>query len=159
MSWTFTTPKSGYLEPQEQRQVERLQARIVISDPANGVPGATEAAAANFLSRLLAMDDTTYYDLPAWRMLYRDGLARLEQAAQAKFGTGLVDLDDTQCDKLLADLEGSTCTDLPEDFDQTGFFTTLWRHTLQGCFADSRWGGNANNVMWRWYGYLQDVRA
>jgi gluconate 2-dehydrogenase gamma chain len=34
-------------------------------------------------------------------------------------------------------------------------FTTLRRHCIQGCFADPRWGGNKNKVMWRGIGYLQ----
>lgn len=41
------------------------------------------------------------------------------------------------------------------DINQIVFFRTLLRHCLQGCFADPRWGGNKDKIIWRAMGYLQ----
>ena len=41
------------------------------------------------------------------------------------------------------------------EINQPILFKTLWRHCLQGCLADPRWGGNKDKIMWRAIGYLQ----
>ena len=41
------------------------------------------------------------------------------------------------------------------EINQPMLFKTLWRHCLQGCLADPRWGGNKDKLMWRAIGYLQ----
>ena len=39
-----------------------------------------------------------------------------------------------------------------EGLDQKRLFTTMRNHCIEGCFADPRWRGNREAVMWRWLG-------
>jgi hypothetical protein len=57
---------------------------------------------------------------------------------------------------LLDKLSKSQLPGTPAGFDQSGFFETLRNHCIEGCFADPRWGGNKDNRMWRWFGYLHE---
>lgn len=41
----------------------------------------------------------------------------------------------------------------PDAAAQKRFFGVLRGHCIEACFADRRWGGNRDNVMWQWYGY------
>jgi hypothetical protein len=153
--WTMSVPARGFFEPDELAQVEVLFRALVPSDKSRGVPGAEEAGAANMLSRLLAMGPATYVEIPAWGALYRQGLPLLDAVAQELYGSALVDVDPESVTDLLARLERAELPRFPADFDQSLLFKTLWRHCLQGCFSDPRWGGNRAGIMWRWIGYLQ----
>jgi hypothetical protein len=54
---------------------------------------------------------------------------------------------------LLKDLAAAKLPNAPAGFNQAQFFATLRSHCIEGCFADPRWGGNRENVIWQWYGY------
>jgi hypothetical protein len=83
-------------------------------------------------------------------MLYREGLIALEKAAQERFCSSLKSLSSAQATELLSALERAQ---LNIEIDQPKFFNTLRMHCIQGCFSDPAWGGNADKVMWRWFGY------
>ena len=40
----------------------------------------------------------------------------------------------------------------PDGLDQKRVFATMRNHCIEGCFADPRWRGNRDAVMWRWLG-------
>jgi hypothetical protein len=153
--WTMETPDRDYFTAEERAQVDVLFKSLVPGDPKRGIPGAEAAGAVNMLTRLLAMSAETYVEIPAWRELYRNGLKALDAASNAMFGKQLPSLDQQEATTLLSKLEKAQIPGLPANLDQALFFKTLWRHCLQGCFADARWGGNQDNIMWRWMGYLQ----
>lgn len=155
MPWEYQRPDEEFFTADQKRQVEALFRRLLPSDAKRGVPGADEADAATFLSYLLAMDGATYYEIPTWRRRYPEWLSALDTSSRTRFDKPIVDLSDDECNELLAELE-TGALDLPDDVDQSVVFRTLWRHCLQGCFSDPRWGGNRDGIMWRWYGHLRD---
>jgi gluconate 2-dehydrogenase gamma chain len=153
--WTFTRPEKGFLTPEEHRQVEVLFSEIIPSDALRGSPGAREAQAANFLSSLLACGPEVFQDIPAWRELYRTRLAQLDGICRETLKQPLESLDGRLCIQLLERLASGRLEGPMAPKEQTSFFELLRTHCIQGCFSDPRWGGNADKVMWRWYGYLQ----
>lgn len=158
VTWPYVMPRTGYLTEAEEKQLEAVFARIVPRDPARRIPGATDAGAARFVSLLLAMDKAVYDEIPAWQPLYRGALAALAVHTQQLLGKPLEQLSDEEMDGLLQKLEQGKADGLtlPGSLTQQTLFKTFWRHCLQGCFADPRWGGNKDRIMWRWLGYLQE---
>lgn len=148
-------PASGHLTPQQTAMLDCLFERILPADHARQIPGARESGASGFVSQLLAMDPETYFEIPNWQRLYAAGLPALEQYAVNRHQKSLVDLDAAQVDELLTSLESGALAGFPAGIDQKVLFVTLRRHCIQGCFADPRWGGNKDRLMWRAIGYLQ----
>jgi gluconate 2-dehydrogenase gamma chain len=148
-------PAKGYLTPAEIAQVDAIFSRILPADHARQIPGAVEAGASSFVSELLAMDAAVYWEIPNWRTLYRAALPALDDYARANFQAALVALTDDQMNSVIGGLEAGSLAGFSAAIDQKLLFTTLRRHCIQGSFADPRWGGNKNNVMWRGIGYLQ----
>ncbi|MGH8897901.1 MAG: gluconate 2-dehydrogenase subunit 3 family protein [Egibacteraceae bacterium] len=157
VTWPYVMPQSGFLSNAEEQQLDVIFAQIVPRDPDRRIPGASDAGAARFVSLLLAMDTAVYDEIPAWRLFYRAGLAALDAHARQVYGKPLELLEGTETTDLLEKLEQGKLSplELPPETGQLALFKTLWRHCLQGCFADPRWGGNKDRVMWRWLGYLQ----
>ncbi len=104
------------------------------------------------------MDAVVYDEIPAWRPLYRAALAALDSHSQQAHGKPLTELADGEMTALLQKLELGQLDPLtlPSGLTQQNLFKTLWRHCIQGCFADPRWGGNENRILWRWLGVLQE---
>lgn len=155
--WEHKTPSRGFFSPDQKRQVE-LIFEVLMPGKADS-PGATDAGAARYVDLLLAMEDATYYEIPAWRALYVAGLAMLSGACSARFGKALDQLDPAQRLQLVTDLARGKLAGFPDPAWQTRFFSVLRGHCIEGCFADPRWGGNQNRVAWSWYGYLEPARA
>ena len=151
----LTRPVKGFLTEPELRQLDAVFGRILPSDHSRQIPGAVEAGAATFVSELLARDATVYWEIPNWQKLYRDALPALDGYAGATFQKPLADLDDRQMEQVIAGLEAASLAGFNPAIDQKLLFATLRRHCIQGCFADPRWGGNKQKLMWRAIGYLQ----
>jgi gluconate 2-dehydrogenase gamma chain len=152
--WTFQTPTPGFFTKDELAQLDALFGEIVLADRARGIPGAREAGAANFVDCLLGMSPEVYWEIPIWGQLYKAGLPIVSEASQKLYGKSLTELSSNQRQELLANLQQKKLSAVPNSFDQGTFFTTLHRHCVQACFSDPRWGGNKDNLMWRWFGYL-----
>ena len=148
-------PSAGALNEKQLAALERLFDGILPGDRDRGIPSAREAAAATFVSQLLAMTHEVYVEIPVWQTLYPRMLVALDNYSNGKYGRPVDSLDDTSLVELLVGLEGGSLQGLPADLDQKIMFTTLRRHCIQGCFADPRWGGNRDRIMWRALGYLQ----
>ncbi len=106
------------------------------------------------------MPASTYYEIEGWKTIYKAGLSALDAVATAQFGKPLVGLTPAQATALMAALQAGTLQGFapPTPVDQKAFFAAMRNHCIEGCFADPRWGGNKDNVMWRWYGYLQPAQ-
>jgi len=151
--WIFREPDTRFFTAEQLAQVAALFEGILPAGADH--PGASDVDAAEYLNRLLAMDASTYYEIPAWQKLYAEALPALEAASTSLFGTGLAALKAEQMRALLEQLSQGTLPGMPADMDSKKLFATLRSHCIEGCFADPRWGGNANKVMWRWFGYLE----
>ena len=159
MAWDlkFSLPEKGLFDKAQLAQVAAIFRALHPSDTDRGIPGADEAGAARFLDLLLSPNSKAgYEEIPDWRAKYPGWLAALDGAAQASLGQSLAKLDMSQMTSFLTALEGGSLANVA---DQKLIFKTLWRHCLQGCWADPRWGGNRDKVMWRWLGYLQDAQT
>lgn len=154
--WSLETPETGFFTPAEKAQVAALFREILPSDPIFGIPGAAEARAIEFLDLLLARPQSTYIEIPTWAALYRKTLPLLADASVARYGRTPDALSSTEIVELLQLLQAGLLPQVPgfEPDLQRRFLDTLHRHCVQGCFADPRWGGNHNWVMWNWFGYL-----
>src|SRR6185436_10500273 len=144
--WEFVKPDTHFFTPTQRKQVEALFEAILPGSDANAV---------EYIDTLLTMDHDTYYAIPQMRTLYPVGLLVVEDAARRMFtGRGIADLtldERTQLlDKLAAGkIEGTSFAAA----DQQRFFNELRTRCIEGCFADTRWDGNRDSVMWKWYGW------
>ena len=160
MAWDndFDLPTASFFTPEQEQGVAALFRAIQPSDPGRGVPGSDDAGAARFLGLLLARDPAgpirIHSDLPQWRSSYPAWLASFDAIALERFGTPLREIDAAAGREIITALEAGTLTGFGGN--QRTAFTTIWRHCLQGCWSDPRWGGNADRIMWRWLGHLYD---
>jgi gluconate 2-dehydrogenase gamma chain len=148
--WEYERPDRGFFTLTQKRQVEVLFDGIL--PPGRSNPGARDCAAADYLDYLLA-DPLVYYEIAQWQAQYTAALDWLNAMAQHQFARELAELLPQQCSALLCDLAAAKLPNSPESFNQAQFFGILRSHCIEGCFADQRWGGNRENVMWQWYGY------
>ncbi len=183
---------AGFFDPHQRATAEAAMARII---PSDDQPGAREAGAIDFLDRYLSGLDYIYAKpdgsgfeklegkrAEAWqrridilRARYVEGLEELDRRSQARFGANFADLDPTQQDEILSDLERSD----PEAGDavaeaqvasgygapiepalqqtstevELDFFPLLCLHTRQGFYADPIYGGNRDRVGWDVIGF------
>ena len=144
-------PPGGYLDADAKQQVAVLFEAILPGSAT--APGATDAGAADFLDVLLSADESLFYEVPAWRRTYAAALPALDRAARERFGHPLGELRADQARELVAGLASGDMPGLPADVDPRRLFATLRGHCIEGCFADPRWGGNRDEVVWRWLGY------
>lgn len=150
--------------PEQRKQLEVLLDAILPGTQDS--PGATDCGAAELVDRMLGDEPPAYYEVPAWRRLYVDGLAALDAVCRARHRVALADATPVLATELLADLAAGTIEGMPAGQagqvvgatmgagGQRQLFSVLRGHCIEGCFADPRWGGNRDSVMWRWYGYL-----
>ncbi|MBL8204389.1 MAG: gluconate 2-dehydrogenase subunit 3 family protein [Blastocatellia bacterium] len=81
----------------------------VLMPPLNGMPGALEAGAPEFLDFLIGASAADR------KQLYKNGLDTLQTQAQKKFGKAFADLNETQVGELLAPLKKPWTYEPPAD--------------------------------------------
>lgn len=155
MSWSIPTGPDGFLTEEERAALTRLFDAVFPGNPARCIPTTTAANVVAFLDRLLSCDAGVYWEIPAWRTLYRDGLAALAVAARQRYDKELSVLPRPQVTELLQALERG---ELDMATPQRTLFRIMRSHCLQGCFADPGWGGNAEQMMWQWLGYRTEPK-
>ncbi len=130
------------LGPSEFATLEAITARIIPNDE-NG-PGAREALAARFIERGLggALGNSL--------VLYREGLAAIDEAARDRFGRTFTGLSEDNQDALLAAAQDGGIESFP---GSAQFFNMARTHTIQGTFSDPIYGGNRNFAGWDMIGY------
>ncbi len=122
-----------FLTDAEAATLEAICAEII---PADEDPGAVEAGVVNFIDRQLVGH---YQRL---QQDYAEGLARLEQSANSKYGSNLAQLPSERRIEFLKGLEK----------ERDPFFAMLVDHTMQGFYGSPRHGGNRNAVSWKMLG-------
>ncbi len=133
------------LTPEQWRIVEAITGRII---PTDHEAGAIEANCVNFIDKALANEDASQ------KPLYDSALAGVSASAQAQFGKGFVELNTSQQDALLADIESGDANEWPEDAGSSSeFFGTIRAHTIIGFLADPKYGGNREYAGWKVIGY------
>lgn len=98
----------------------------------DGAPGAVALGAPAYIERALGAEHSD--SLAA----YERGLDALDAQARARHGAAFAALSAEARDELLS---GSELLEL------------LRRHTIEGCFGDPRWGGNAGEGGWALLGW------
>jgi gluconate 2-dehydrogenase gamma chain len=110
----------------------------------------------------------------AWRArmnemqnVYRHGLSQLDALAQAEGGKRFAELSDEEADRVLERLSGApkpgqvtlgtkepVTTFLQGSFDEgLDFFSALCLHTRQGFYCDPVYGGNKDQMGWKFIGF------
>lgn len=156
--WILPEQTTGFLTLAQQGQITVLFNALQPGDQSMKVPNAQQAGAVDFLNLLLARDRSVYEDIETWRKLYPPALEELNKQAVKLFGKQLENISAEECTSLIALLENNKLQDFPAIFRQGDLFDMFRRHCIQGCFADPRWGGNKNGIMWKWYGYQEETK-
>jgi hypothetical protein len=122
------TTVASFFSPEQFAALERLS--HLIAPALDGVPGAREAGAAEFLDFLIG-------ESPADRQkLYRTGLDELNQRAKQQFDTTFAQLTDAQADRVIAPLR-TPWTLKPDPL--TGFLRTAKQDILQATQNSREW--------------------
>jgi gluconate 2-dehydrogenase gamma chain len=159
--WEFFTADEG-------RAMEALADRIIPSDPQT--PGGRDSGSAVFIDRQLAGgyggQEGLYLRAPfiagaknqgsqsegGPRKEYREGLAALDRACQAREGgKRFADLPDDRKDQILKDLEEGKFA--LEGIDGKSFFALAIKDVQTGFLADPIYGGNRDMAAWKMIGY------
>jgi gluconate 2-dehydrogenase gamma chain len=124
--WRFFTPS-------EARTVDAVCEQLI---PADRDPGAKFAGVVRYIDIQLTKAFRKY------RQTYRQGLAQVDSASQAKFGQPFADLP---ADRQIDVLRGVEQNSKP-------FFELILAHTRQGFYGDPRHGGNRGRTSWKMVG-------
>lgn len=155
--------KSNTLNTNQLLGLEVLFDALIPSDEERQIPGAKNAGAVNYVVHLLANkgegdEENEYFEINKWRIAYPVWLSLLNDASNIFFKVELNQLNRTQATQLLTALEQGKIKTTETKENQTKIFQTLWRHCIQACFGDPKYGGNKNRIMWKWYGYLEEPK-
>jgi gluconate 2-dehydrogenase gamma chain len=159
--WQFFTVDEG-------RAIEALADRIIPPDPQT--PGGKDCGSAVFVDRQLAGGygkQEGHYVRPPFiaglksqgpqseggpRKEYRDGLAALDKACQAREGgKRFADLSDDRKDAVLKDIEEGKLE--LEGVDGKSFFALAIKDVQTGFLADPIYGGNRDKAGWKMLGF------
>lgn len=137
--------RSGLTTNLTVEEAEILDAMIgrLIPDDEYG-PGAQEAGAFGYIDRELGGA------LAASREIYRAGLLALDRYAQYSRGARFIDLDHTDQDSVLFDVQTGGATGSGAGFlgSSAVFFNLVRAHTWQATFGDPYYGGNRDFIGW-----------
>ena len=129
----------------EWKTLEALTARVI---PTDHQPGAREAHCVNFIDKALANEDAAAVPL------YKGGLAALDGIAVARSKKSFADLEATQQDAILRDVDAGTAAEWTlEQLPSPLFFETARQHTIIAFLADPSYGGNRDYAGWKVSGY------
>ncbi len=118
--------------------------------PADDYPGAAESGAARFIAGLLTSHEAHLAPL------YEAGLQGLDLEADHRYGCGFADIDHTEQDAILRDIEaGKLLTRW--SVDAPLFFRTVVNHTAEGYYADPGNGANLDAASWKMIGFTGDT--
>jgi gluconate 2-dehydrogenase gamma chain len=158
--WEFFTGEEG-------RTMEALADRIIPAD--SETPGGKDSGCAVFVDRQLAGPygrQEGLYVRPPFQagaknqghqsendpaQQYREGLAALNQASNAKYSKSFARLSDDDKDAVLKGLENGEFK--LQGIDGKAFFEQIVRDVQMGFFADPIYGGNRDMVAWKMIGY------
>ncbi|MBW2702372.1 MAG: gluconate 2-dehydrogenase subunit 3 family protein [Deltaproteobacteria bacterium] len=132
-----TRPKKSAFPPDRRRTLAVAAERIL--------PGATEAGVMDYIDYWMLREPFSAFVQP----LFKAGAGFLEQQARAKHGKSFVHCKPEQQDAMIATLHQGTTG---KRFNGRGFFEHLVRFTMEGFLGDPKYGGNRNEVGWKFIG-------
>jgi gluconate 2-dehydrogenase gamma chain len=125
----------------EARTLAALVDQII---PPDQDAGAVWAGVVNYIDRQLC---GPYQNL---QIVYRRGLACVDQTSQSLYGRLLADLESNQQIELLHRLEdGKVQGSVWKQLSSAEFFSVVTDHAMQGFYGDPRHGGNREGVSWK----------
>ncbi|MUK87985.1 hypothetical protein GMD78_06180 [Ornithinibacillus sp. L9] len=98
-------------------------------------PGAKQAGVTKYI--LFSVRTVHEQDMET----YKDGIDQLDRLARSEYGKSFLLLSSENRGNILQRVEG------------TEFFELLREHTMQGMFADPKYGGNQNMIGWKLIDY------
>lgn len=134
----------AFFNADDARSIEAFAERLMPGAP--GKPGAREANVKNYID--LALSGA----YSGQQLFYRRGLEQLDVHCHAAYGKPFRSLDAAQQDETLSTLEHGKSTAFSWPTAQA-FFETVYKHTLEGMFADPVYGGNKDFAGWRLVGF------
>jgi gluconate 2-dehydrogenase gamma chain len=140
-----TPPARGRFFTETEARLVAVLCDLII--PADEDPGAVEVGVVNYLDRQLATR------LRRHQKTYRIGLAGVDAASRALFGRALIELNSTEQNLLLKDLESGKVKDPAwGDVSSRTFFNLIRDQTLQGYYGSPRHGGNRGYASYKMLG-------
>jgi gluconate 2-dehydrogenase gamma chain len=164
---TTIAPAPAFFSTDEMRFIEAAVATLIPADELG--PGAYEAGVADYIDRQLASPWGVHarhyrqgpwgegtpqqgYQLPLTpQQLYRAAIAETNLHCRAHHGHRFDALDRTGRETVLTALEADAIA--LDSVPARTFFAMLWENTVEGFFADPRYGGNRDKVGWRLIGF------
>ena len=150
-----------FFSPHQKAVVTTVANRIIPGT--DNEPSAEENGVIRFIDRILVREPEypTEYDDRRYQSAYNDGIRRLERTAQELYGATITELDTTQLDVLLEQIEAGEAPsweDIPSyplsmTVSEDDFFTILRDHIIEGYYAWPKHGSNENLDSWRAVGY------
>lgn len=83
--------------------------------------------------------------------IFRQGIAKLNEEAQTRYGKGFAELDGEQMDTILTAFQKNEVE--MKGVTSEFFFKLLRQATLEGAYADPIYNGNVNMDGWRMKGF------
>ena len=123
--------------PQQQQTIEAVQEHLYPKGP--DYPGATDIGAARYLEWAITVPETD----PDIRNTIVNGIGRLHDATTERFDTVFTELEFMQKERLLRYLADET---------RWGrvWLSMVLTYVLEALLADPVYGGNPDQVGWRW---------
>ncbi|MBY0493282.1 MAG: gluconate 2-dehydrogenase subunit 3 family protein [Cyanobacteria bacterium] len=137
------TNSPGVLSAAERRTIECVTSRILPSDPLG--PGARDANVVGYVDWIIAQPSFT----ADWECLCT-GTALLDNIASALTSHRFADCNETEQDEVLSRLEL-----VPHPTAQR-YLRLIVRLTMAGFFGHPKYGGNRQEVAWKWIGFTPD---
>ncbi|AZH25695.1 gluconate 2-dehydrogenase subunit 3 family protein [Haloplanus aerogenes] len=128
-------------------------------------PSATELSVVRYIDRALQREPfyETAHDDRRFQSAYEDGIARLQDTAQQLFDRPVTDLDESEVDDLLSQIQERSAPgweDIPTPspvtmtIPSTAFVSLLRDHAVEGYYAQPKYGGNVDLGGWRQARYV-----
>lgn len=83
--------------------------------------------------------------------IFRQGIQKLDEEANKRYGEGFTKLEGSQMDEILTDFQKNEI--VMKGVESSFFFALLRQATLEGAYADPIYNGNANMEAWRMKGF------
>lgn len=131
---------SPAFEPDRRRALCAAVERIL--------PGAQDAGVPEYMDYWLARQPFSV--APDWRPILNVGAVHLDRVARAEHRRAFCDCKPDQQDALLTRFQKGEVR--AKRFDSGVFFQRLVTLTLEGFLSDPKYGGNRNEVGWRFIG-------
>ncbi len=101
-------------------------------------------------------NDAALGPLVGLQQVYRDGLKRVDEIAQAMAGAPFAKLSTDDQDRVLGMLQAPGAFPNDRRRGNATFIDLLGQHTLEGCFAPPEYGGNRHRLGWKMIGLEGD---